>query len=193
MSTIVDIIAREILDSRGNPTIEADILLESGILGRASKDHKPTISIKVPLDIHIARQMIDNPDNIYRLSSRDFEQFVKCLYEGLGYEGKVTKFTRDGGVDIYLSKTTDDMKHTYAVQCKHTSRKTFKVGVPILRDLLGVIHDTGVTAGIIVTNAKFTRPAIKFLTKHASRLYAVGAAELQKLLGTYIESSYQAA
>ena len=36
MSAIVDVIAREILDSRGNPTIEADILLESGVLGRAA-------------------------------------------------------------------------------------------------------------------------------------------------------------
>ena len=36
MSAIIDIIAREILDSRGNPTVEADVLLESGVLGRAS-------------------------------------------------------------------------------------------------------------------------------------------------------------
>lgn len=36
MSAIVDVIAREIIDSRGNPTIEADVLLESGVLGRAS-------------------------------------------------------------------------------------------------------------------------------------------------------------
>ncbi len=36
MSAIVDVIAREILDSRGNPTVEADVLLESGILGRAA-------------------------------------------------------------------------------------------------------------------------------------------------------------
>ena len=36
MSAIVDVIAREILDSRGNPTIEADVVLESGILGRAA-------------------------------------------------------------------------------------------------------------------------------------------------------------
>ena len=35
MSAIVDIIAREILDSRGNPTIEADAVLESGVSGRA--------------------------------------------------------------------------------------------------------------------------------------------------------------
>jgi len=36
MSAIVDVIAREILDSRGNPTIEADVLLESGVMGRAA-------------------------------------------------------------------------------------------------------------------------------------------------------------
>ena len=36
MSTIVDVIAREILDSRGNPTVEADVYLESGVFGRAA-------------------------------------------------------------------------------------------------------------------------------------------------------------
>ncbi|MCX8098257.1 MAG: phosphopyruvate hydratase [Casimicrobiaceae bacterium] len=36
MSAIVDIIAREILDSRGNPTVEADVVLESGATGRAA-------------------------------------------------------------------------------------------------------------------------------------------------------------
>ena len=36
MSSIVDVIAREILDSRGNPTVEADVLLESGVIGRAA-------------------------------------------------------------------------------------------------------------------------------------------------------------
>jgi enolase len=36
MSSIVDVIAREILDSRGNPTVEADVLLESGVMGRAA-------------------------------------------------------------------------------------------------------------------------------------------------------------
>jgi enolase len=36
MSSIVDVVAREILDSRGNPTVEADVLIESGVMGRAS-------------------------------------------------------------------------------------------------------------------------------------------------------------
>ena len=36
MSAIIDILAREILDSRGNPTVECDVLLESGVMGRAA-------------------------------------------------------------------------------------------------------------------------------------------------------------
>ena len=36
MTGIVDVIAREILDSRGNPTLEVEVLLESGVLGRAA-------------------------------------------------------------------------------------------------------------------------------------------------------------
>ena len=36
MSTIVDVRGREIIDSRGNPTVEAEVTLESGVLGRAA-------------------------------------------------------------------------------------------------------------------------------------------------------------
>ena len=36
MTAIIDINAREILDSRGNPTVEVDVLLETGVMGRAA-------------------------------------------------------------------------------------------------------------------------------------------------------------
>ncbi|MDX9749397.1 MAG: phosphopyruvate hydratase, partial [Paludibacter sp.] len=36
MSKIEKIVAREVLDSRGNPTVEVDVLLESGVMGRAA-------------------------------------------------------------------------------------------------------------------------------------------------------------
>ena len=36
MTTIIDITAREILDSRGNPTVEVDVVLEDGSMGRAA-------------------------------------------------------------------------------------------------------------------------------------------------------------
>ncbi len=36
MTAIIDIIGREILDSRGNPTVEVDVVLEDGAMGRAA-------------------------------------------------------------------------------------------------------------------------------------------------------------
>ena len=36
MSSIIDVVAREVIDSRGNPTVEADIHLDSGVIGRAA-------------------------------------------------------------------------------------------------------------------------------------------------------------
>ncbi|HEY8099903.1 MAG TPA: phosphopyruvate hydratase [Burkholderiaceae bacterium] len=36
MSAIIDVIGREVIDSRGNPTVECDVLLESGVMGRAA-------------------------------------------------------------------------------------------------------------------------------------------------------------
>ena len=36
MVAIVDVLAREIIDSRGNPTVECDVVLETGEIGRAS-------------------------------------------------------------------------------------------------------------------------------------------------------------
>ncbi|MDD1369553.1 hypothetical protein PTB13_16910, partial [Bacillus sp. MHSD17] len=35
MSTIIDVYAREVLDSRGNPTVEVEVYTESGAFGRA--------------------------------------------------------------------------------------------------------------------------------------------------------------
>ena len=51
MSAIVDVIAREILDSRGNPTIEADVLLESGGLGRASVPSGASVGTKEAVEL----------------------------------------------------------------------------------------------------------------------------------------------
>ena len=51
MSKIKNIIAREILDSRGNPTVEVDVILESGILGRASVPSGASTGSKEALEL----------------------------------------------------------------------------------------------------------------------------------------------
>ncbi|NBS93797.1 MAG: phosphopyruvate hydratase, partial [Betaproteobacteria bacterium] len=51
MSAIVDVIAREVLDSRGFPTVEADVLLESGEMGRAAVPSGASTGTKEALEL----------------------------------------------------------------------------------------------------------------------------------------------
>ena len=51
MSVSIDIFAREILDSRGNPTVECDVLLESGVMGRAAVPSGASTGAKEALEM----------------------------------------------------------------------------------------------------------------------------------------------
>ena len=56
MTAIIDIIGREILDSRGNPTVEVDVILEDGSLGRAA------VPSGASTGIHEAHELRDGGD-----------------------------------------------------------------------------------------------------------------------------------
>lgn len=73
MSTIIDIRAREILDSRGNPTIEADVTLASGVMGRAA------VPSGASTGEHEALELRDGEDDRY--SGKGVEQAVQSVIE----------------------------------------------------------------------------------------------------------------
>ena len=129
----------------------------------------------------------DDFDKIYALTPQGFELLVAELYDSLGFEVTMTKQTNDGGVDIFLEKTINGMMHSYAVQCKHVSKPHRKIGVAYLRELLGTITDKGVTAGILVTNALFTKGALAFVKRHAGRIFAIAKEGLQSLMRECLE------
>jgi enolase len=49
MNKIKQVVGREILDSRGNPTVEVDVILDNGILGRAAVLWNYATEIKVDI------------------------------------------------------------------------------------------------------------------------------------------------
>jgi enolase len=59
MSLIIDVHARQILDSRGNPTIEVDVLTENGALGRAA------VPSGASTGVHEAVELRDNDKSVY--------------------------------------------------------------------------------------------------------------------------------
>jgi len=59
MSTIANIFARQILDSRGNPTVEVDVMTDSGIIGRAA------VPSGASTGVHEAVELRDNDKSMY--------------------------------------------------------------------------------------------------------------------------------
>ena len=51
MTTITDIRAREVIDSRGNPTVEVDVELESGVIGRAAVPSGASTGVNEALEL----------------------------------------------------------------------------------------------------------------------------------------------
>ena len=51
MSAIIDVIGREVLDSRGNPTVEAEVWLESGAMGRAAVPSGASTGVREALEL----------------------------------------------------------------------------------------------------------------------------------------------
>jgi enolase len=82
MSTIIDIAAREILDSRGNPTVEADVTLDSGQMGRAA------VPSGASTGEHEARELRDGESARYlgkgvRKAVRNIEETIAPALKGL--------------------------------------------------------------------------------------------------------------
>jgi enolase len=78
MTTITDVLAREILDSRGNPTLEVDVLLDSGVLGRAA------VPSGASTGTHEAVELRDGDESRYH--GRGVQKAVANVNEEIGPE-----------------------------------------------------------------------------------------------------------
>ena len=75
MSDIIDVFAREILDSRGNPTVEVDVLLETGAYGRAAVPSGASTGQREALELR---------DKDKRYAGKGVEKAVKNINEKIG-------------------------------------------------------------------------------------------------------------
>ncbi|MBO1628242.1 restriction endonuclease [Bacillus arachidis] len=102
-----------------------------------------------------------NPELMYQLEPRKFEELVAELFHKKGYEVELTPRTRDGGKDIYALKKDSISSTLFLVEAKRYS-KTNKVGVELVRGLYGVKHAERANVGMLVTTSSFTKDAIEF-------------------------------
>jgi len=90
------------------------------------------------------------------MSWQDFELLVGEHYRRQGFVVEETSGGADGGIDLIATKNGEK----YLVQCKQW--KAYKVGVKVVRELLGVMVGGGAIGGFVVTSGEFTRDAVSF-------------------------------
>lgn len=91
------------------------------------------------------------------MSWKQFERLVGEAFRLQGYEvAEIGGGGPDGGVDLVLNRGSE----RFLVQCKQW--KALKVGVDIVRELLGVVASKGATGGFVVTSGQYTREARAF-------------------------------
>lgn len=97
-------------------------------------------------------------DELRALSWQEFELLIAEVYRIEGYS--VTEMGGsgpDGGID--LTATAPNGEH-YLIQCKHF--KTSKVGVKIVREMLGVLAKEGAHNAVVIATGAYTKDAIQF-------------------------------
>jgi len=100
MSAIVDIIGREIIDSRGNPTVECDVLLESGVMGRAAVPSGASTGSREAIELR------DGDD------SRYFGKGVLRACENINTEISEAIMGLDANEQAFLDRTLIDLDGT---------------------------------------------------------------------------------
>lgn len=120
-----------------------------------------------------------NPQMIYQMSSRQFEEFVAELFEKEGYRVSLTKATRDGGKDLLIVEERRIGNFIIYVECKNYSMSN-PVGVRLVRELYGAVMADRVTAGVLVTSSYFSSPAVEFKEQVKSQLSLLDYYDLKK-------------
>jgi SNF2 family DNA or RNA helicase len=102
--------------------------------------------------------------NVNDLDPYDFEVFVCDLFEKMNYNTRITKKSRDGGIDIHLRQNTPTGILEMVVQCKHKENQNSVVGVDKVRELFGVLSSNHkYIKGFLVTNGKFANDSYDFV------------------------------
>lgn len=110
------------------------------------------------INYELVQSLIKNPNEMYKLNPRRFEELIAYLFEKMGYEVELTKQTRDGGVDIFALKKEPIGKFLTIVECKRYSPDN-PVGAEIVRHMNGVLDIEKASHGVIATTSYFTPDA----------------------------------
>lgn len=118
-----------------------------------------------PLTQRLIR-LLQEGSSWHEIDSRALEEVVAELFDGFGYQVELTKRTRDGGRDVIAIRHSTIKDDKYLIECKHWEDK---VGVGVVRELLGVGVAEVNSGLILVSTSGFTSDARLFAEREQVR------------------------
>lgn len=120
------------------------------------------IIVLSPINKRILSYLLNNPQELYNLSSESFEIVMAEIYTKLGYNVERTQTTHDGGKDIIIRKSELLGDFIYYVECKKYAPQNH-IGVGLVKEFLGTINTDRVNGGILATTSFFSLDSKKFI------------------------------
>ena len=115
---------------------------------------------------------LSSATNLMDLNPYEFEQLVANLFGRMGLESKLTRSSRDGGVDCVAYDSRPVLGGKVVIQAK---RYRNTVGVSAVRDLYGTMMNEGANKGILVTTSGYGPDAFDFAKDKPIELIDGGA------------------
>lgn len=112
----------------------------------------------------LIEQIINNPRSLDEIEWREMERLLSEVFEGLGFEARLTPGSKDGGKDIILKCKVASKTHTYYVEVKHW-RSGQRVGAGAITDFLNIIVNEEIEGGLFLSTYGFCSNAIESLTE----------------------------
>jgi restriction system protein len=151
------------------------------------------VSVVEPTIISANEAMVEalkkQPEDIFKLSARRYEELVAELLHDMGYEVELTHATRDGGKDILAYFKTECGTFLCLVEAKRY-RAERKIGVELVRTLYGTLCDYQANSAMMVTTSSFSRDAHTFGNKHKYQLALRDYTDLTSWIRNYGKSRF---
>ena len=175
-----------------NPTNLEILNLED--LEKWSQNLSNELSFKGLSEVYIyikqlSRKLIElvakRPDSLKEMEWRDLERVVSELFEGLGFKTTLTPSSKDGGKDVILECTIDDIQKSFVIEIKHW-RSGQRVGQKTVKEFTKIIINEKRDKGLFLSTYGFSNNFYESLSETEKTIVRFGEQEkIVELFRTY--------
>lgn len=144
-------------------------------------EKKKIITNLTPCISELIAVLSSQPEYLYKISPRRFEELVAYVFSKNGFEVELTKQTKDGGKDIIAIRSDFGFRSKFIIECKRYAKHR-PVPVSLVRQLYGTQMNEGANKSVLVTSSYFSAPAKQFVSKLQQTMWAMDLKDSQDVM-----------